>query len=99
MKIFYEDTDDSNFLTMQEIIQKLEENGVMADRKTLYVDFDELRGFGVDIIMEKIGRNSYYHIGSRNFELPELKLLVDAVQSARGITNKKSGELGNGQQI
>ena len=44
MKIFYEDTDDSNFLTMQEIIQKLEENGVMADRKTLYVDFDELRG-------------------------------------------------------
>ena len=93
LKIFYEDTDDSNFLTMQEIIQKLESNGVMADRKTLYVDFDELRRFGVDIIMEKIGRNSYYHIGSRNFELPELKLLVDAVQSARGITNKKSGEL------
>ncbi len=93
MKIFYEETDDSNFLTMQEIIQKLEENGVMADRKTLYVDFDELRGFGVDIIMEKIGRNFYYHIGSRYFELPELKLLVDAVQSARGITDKKSAEL------
>ena len=93
MKIFYEDTDDSNFLTMQEIIQKLEENGVMADRKTLYVDFDELRGFGVDIIMEKIGRNSYYHIGCRNFELPELKLLVDAVQSAKAITDKKSQEL------
>lgn len=93
MKIFYEDTDDSNFLTMQEIIRKLADYGVMADRKTLYVDFEELRGFGVDIIMEKIGRNSYYHIGSRNFELPELKLLVDAVQSAKGLTDKKSGEL------
>ena len=93
MKIFYEETDDSNFLTLKEIIRKLEEYGVMADRKTLYVDFNELRSFGVDIIMEKIGRNSYYHIGSRNFELPELKLLVDAVQSAKGLTDKKSGEL------
>ena len=93
MKIFYEETDDSNFLTMQEIIQKLEKCGVVAERKTLYVDFDELRSFGVDIIMEKIGRQSYYHIGRRNFELPELKLLVDAVQSARGLTDKKSSEL------
>lgn len=93
MKIFYEETDDSNFLTMQQIIQKLAGYGVMADRKTLYVDFDELRSFGVDIIMEKLGRNSYYHIGRRDFELPELKLLVDAVQAARGITDKKSKEL------
>ena len=93
LKIFNEETDDSHFLTMQEIIQKLESNGILADRKTLYVDFDELRRFGADIIMEKIGRNSYYHLGKRNFELPELKILVDAVQSARGITNKKSGEL------
>ena len=93
MKIFSEETDDSNFLTLQQIIQKLKDYGVMADRKTLYVDFDELRSFGVDIIMEKIGRNSYYHIGRRDFELPELKLLVDAVQSAKGLTDKKSGEL------
>lgn len=93
MKIFYEETDDSHFLTLREIIQRLKECGVMADRKTLYVDFDELRSFGVDIIMERIGRKSYYHIGHRNFELPELKLLVDAVQSARGLTDKKSGDL------
>ena len=93
MKIFSEETDDSNFLTLQQIIQKLKDYGVMADRKTLYVDFDELRSFGVDIIMEKIGRNSFYHIGRRDFELPELKLLVDAVQSAKGLTDKKSSEL------
>ncbi len=93
IKIFSEETDDSNFLTLQQIIQKLKDYGVMADRKTLYVDFDELRSFGVDIIMEKIGRNSFYHIGKRDFELPELKLLVDAVQSAKGLTDKKSSEL------
>ena len=93
MKIFYEETDDSHSLTLHQIIQKLADHGVMADRKTLYVDFDELRRFGVDILMEKSGRNYYYHLGSRNFELPELKLLVDAVQSARGITDKKSAEL------
>ena len=51
------------------------------------------RGTQFGIIMEKIGRNSYYHLGKRNFELPELKLLVDAVQAARGITDKKSKEL------
>ena len=93
LKIFYEETDDTTFFTLQEIIQKLADYGVMAERKTLYVDFDELRRFGVDIISEKIGRNYYYHVGSRHFELPELKLLVDAVQSAKGITDKKSNEL------
>ena len=93
VKIFTEETDDEHFLTLHEIIQKLADYGVNADRKTLYVDFNELRDFGVDIIQEKIGRNYYYHIGCRNFELPELKLLVDAVQSAKAITDKKSQEL------
>ncbi len=93
LKIFNEETDDSHSLTMQEIIQKLDAFGIKADRKTMYTDFEELRNFGIDILMEKSGRNYYYHIGSRNFELPELKLLVDAVQSARGITDKKSDEL------
>ena len=55
LKIFYEETDDTTFFTLQEIIQKLADYGVMAERKTLYVDFDELRRFGVDIISEKIG--------------------------------------------
>ena len=93
VKIFSEETDDAHSLTMQEIIRKLAEHGVNADRKTLYTDFEELRDFGFDILMEKSGRNFYYHIGRRSFELPEMKLLVDAVQSAKAITDKKSGEL------
>ena len=92
-KIFSEETDDQHSLTMPEIIEKLSLYGVNADRKTLYLDFDELRDFGMDIIADQVGRNCYYHLGGRDFELPELKLLVDSVQSAKFITDKKSNEL------
>ena len=93
VKIFSEETDDKHSLIMPEIIEKLSAYGVNADRKTLYIDFEELRHFGFDIITEKEGRNTYYHLGGRDFELPELKLLVDSVQSAKFITDKKSNEL------
>ena len=93
VQLFSRETDDTHKLTMPEIISKLAAEGVNADRKTLYQDFDELRRFGFDIISEKEGRNYYYYLGSRDFELPELKLLVDSVQSAKFITDKKSGQL------
>ena len=93
VQLFSRETDDTHKLTMPEIIAKLAADGVNADRKTLYQDFEELRRFGFDIISEKDGRNYYYYLGSRDFELPELKLLVDSVQSAKFITDKKSGQL------
>lgn len=93
VQIFSRETDDTHKLTMPEIIAKLAAEGVNADRKTLYQDFDELRRFGFDIISEKDGRNYYYYLGSRDFELPELKLLVDSVQSSKFITDKKSSQL------
>ena len=93
VKIFSEETDDEHALTMPQIIQKLAEYGVNADRKTLYQDFNELRDFGLDIISDKVGKSTYYHLGERDFELAELKLLVDSVQSARFITDRKSQEL------
>ena len=89
VQLFSRETDDSHKLTMPEIVARLAADGVNADRKTLYQDFDELRKFGFDIIAEKEGRNYYYYLGSREFELPELKLLVDSVQSAKFITDKK----------
>ena len=92
-KILSEETDDRHSLTMQDIIAALAAYGVNADRKTLYLDFDELRKFGMDIITTHIGHNHYYHLGSRDFELAELKLLVDSVQSAKFITNRKSADL------
>ena len=93
VKIFSEETDDQHYLTMPEIIQKLEEYGVNADRKTLYNDIDELKKFGFDILTCKENRSFYYYLGSREFELAELKLLVDSVQSARFMTDKKSSQL------
>ena len=92
-KILYEETDDENYITVNDLISRLNSYGINADRKTLYSDFKELEKFGLDIIPERISRNTYYHIGGRTFELPELKLLVDSVQSDKFITDKKSEEL------
>ena len=93
VRIFSQETDDEHALTLQEIIGKLAAVNISADRKTLYDDFDELRQYGFDIIAEQRNRTTYYHLGARDFELPELKLLVDSVQSAKFITTRKSREL------
>ena len=93
VKILSEETDDRHSLTIQDLVSKLAEYGVNADRKTLYQDLEELRSFGMDIITAHTGHNFYYSLGSREFELPELKLLVDSVQSAKFITNRKSSDL------
>ena len=71
----------------------MNEYEVTEDRKTLYLDLEELRHFGMDIVSEQTGRNVLYRLASREFELPELKLLVDSVQSAKFITERKSREL------
>ena len=89
-KIFAEQTDEEHALTMQEIIARLNGFDVSANRKTLYLDFEELRRFGLDLISEQRGHNTYYYLGARDFELPELKLLVDSVQSSKFITHKKT---------
>lgn len=92
MKILLERTDDEHGLTLEEISVALLEYGIEAERKTLYDDLEVLRVFGLDIEMRR-DKTVRYFIASRNFELPELKLLVDAVQSSKFITRKKSNEL------
>ena len=93
VKIFSEETDSQHGLTMADIISKLRFCGVNANRKTLYQDFEELRRFGFDIATKQAERNYFYFLESRQFALPEMKLLVDAVQSAKFITDRKSEEL------
>ena len=76
-----------------ELIAMLDrEHNIACDRKTVYSDVAALQDYGVDIISVP-GKNGGYYIASRNFELPELKLLIDAVQSSRYLTEKKSREL------
>lgn len=75
-----------------ELIQFLEQNEIPSDRKTVYADITALQDYGLDIV-RNTGRNGGCYIASRNFELPELKLLINAVQSSRYLTEKKSREL------
>lgn len=95
IKILYENTDDTHSLTMAEILAELSDYGIEAERKSVYADLEALRTCGFDIIGEKRNKTYYYHIGNRQFELVELKLLVDAVQASKFITAKKSQELIN----
>ena len=93
LKILSEYTDETHALTTRELIEKLSEYNVNAERKSIYSDIEALNTMGYDILNDK-NRNHYgYYMASRNFEMPELKLLVDAVQSSRCITEKKSREL------
>ena len=94
MKIMLEKTDDEHSLTMPQIMEELEKYDVTAERKSIYNDFQDMtEKFGVEIIKEQIGRETYYHVGSREFELAEVKLLIDAIQSSKFITQTKSREL------
>lgn len=91
--ILMENTDDDHGLTLSQIQNKLEDYGISAERKSLYDDFDALTQYGLDIQMDRVGGKTVYHIGCRDFEISELKLLVDAVQSSKLLTKKKSTEL------
>ena len=86
MRLFLERTDEAHPVTVPELIAALGQYGVSAERKSLYDDFEALRHFGLDIVQN----GGKYYVGSRDFELPELKLLVDIVQSSKFITEKKT---------
>ena len=92
-KIFKEKTDDEHYLTMPQIISELNKYGIDANRKSVYDDIEALGVFGMDIIKERIGPQTFYHCGDREFEIAELKFLVDAIQSSKFITVKKTREL------
>ena len=82
MKILLEKTDETHSITMPEIIAELKAYGVNAERKSIYSDIENLRLYGLDIIGEKEDKAFSYRVGNRQFELAELKLLVDSVQSS-----------------
>lgn len=92
MKILVEKTDEEHTLTVPQMITELTRYGVSAERKSIYSDLEYLRLFGIDICSRKTKTHDYF-VASRDFELPELKLLVDSVQSSKFITHKKSLEL------
>ena len=92
-QIMLEQTDDEHYITMAEIMEALRRYDITADRKSLYNDLRDLSSFGIEVEGESVGNRYHYHVVSRPFELPELKLLVDAIQSSKFITEKKTNIL------
>ena len=92
-QIMQEQTDDEHYITMPEIMKSLAQYEVTADRKSIYADLRDLSVLGVDVEGEPVGNRYHYHVVNRAFELPELKLWVDAIQSSKFITEKKSNAL------
>lgn len=92
LKILNEKTDENHPMPAKDLIEELAYYNISAERKSIYDDISCLINFGYDIVNSK-AKNGGYYLASREFELPELKLLVDAVQASRFITQKKSKEL------
>lgn len=92
-KYLYENTDDNHSISTNDLIKVLEENGFQTNRKTLKNDVEMLIDADYDILIEKDGKSNQYHYGTRRFQLPELKMLVDAVSSSRFISAEKSDVL------
>ncbi|MEE0929514.1 MAG: WYL domain-containing protein [Acutalibacteraceae bacterium] len=94
LSILKEKTDEEHGLTLAQIIKELDKYGITSERKSLYSDIELLSKFGYDIVGNKKGRCFEYKLVSgRHYQLAEVKLMVDAIQSTRFITHKKSAEL------
>ena len=92
MKLLQEKTDREHPVSVKDIIQTMEAYGISVERKTVYDDIETLRTFGMKIGSRK-GKPAGFYLEERTFELPELKFLMDAVQSSKFITEKQSAAL------
>ena len=88
-----QNTDEEHPASTAELIAWLDGQGVSAERKSIYDNMETLRDFGLDVVKIRRGNQSGWYLGERPFQLAELRLLVDAIQSSRFLTKKKSLEL------
>ena len=93
MNYLLQNSDEDHLVSMGQLIEHLAAHGIPSERKSVYDDIEALRVFGLDIVQGGSGKNAGYYIANRSFELPELKLLVDSVQSSKFITHKKTATL------
>ena len=92
LHIFEQKTDENHLLNVPQLVELLEQQGILAERKSIYSDIDTLCALGYDIQLRR-GRGGGYWMASRAFELSELKLLVDAVQASKVISARTSKKL------
>ena len=89
LRFLQRQSDEKHPVTLQQMIEELARWDIEAERKSLYDDLEKLRSFGADIVSVR-GRNPGYYLGQRDFELAELKLLVDSIQSSKFVTQRKT---------
>ncbi len=92
LDIFWHYSDDEHVLTAKQLCERLEDYGVQAERKSIYTDINTLTEFGLDIINAKSPHRGFF-MASRQYEVAEIRLLIDAVQAANFISNKKTQAL------
>ena len=83
-------SDEEHPVSVADMISHLEKNEIKAERKSIYDDLEALQNYGMDIVQTRQGKSTLYYVGVRDFEIPELKLMVDSVQSSKFITHKKT---------
>ena len=93
LEILHRETDEQHSLTTAELCEKLAEIGIPCDRKVLYQDIALLNEEGYEVMIRQQGHNKAYYITDRSFSVPELKILIDAVQAASFITESKTAYL------
>ena len=89
MQYLTQHSDEAHPVGIAQMVEMLAAHGILAERKSLYGDLEALREFGLDVVQTR-GKTVGYYVGTRDFELPELKLLVDSVQSSKFITQRKT---------
>ena len=93
VEIFEKYTDEDNSLTVKKIISLLQDKEISVERKTLYKDIELLENYGYDIVVKKEGKENSYFLATRNFELAEVKMLIDVIQASKFLTVKKAHHL------
>ena len=92
-EILRQDSDAEHPLSTNELCRKLNAKGIPCERKSIPTDMAQFKNYGFEVETRKVGRERVYYIEDRQFSVPELKILIDAVQAATFITEKKSAEL------
>lgn len=91
LEILRQDSDEDHYIGTTELIDKLADMGIVCDRRTLYKDIEVLNNFGYEVFCEKSpGKPNCYCVADRSFDVPELRILMDAVQAASFVTPSKT---------
>lgn len=90
--ILCQETDEEHSISTPDLLSRLEESGIKCDRRTLYRNIEELNECGYEVLI-KVGKPNAYYVVDRSFDIPEIHILMDAVQAASFITEKKTKQL------